>query len=235
MSKDVIPGFERMSVVDITAVPFDFTSNAEGYSDDWRYFSQRVAGVCEYPTTEYVDGLGLYLKERIDHLASVRGEPPRVLEIAAGRGILSYLLNEKLADFGSPTVIHASDGDCDVRSYFHQALPHVRRETYGKSMVRVRPDIVIASWLYADYTRALRAMKVAEYILIGRVGHAGHSAWGIDREGNLLTDPEYARDGYVKRHLSWLQPFQISHQSVEGDMHSSATYAFTRKDLVVGA
>lgn len=187
--------------------------------------------LCEYPTQEYIELLAALLAKRTAMIAEATQERPRMLEVAAGRGVLSHLLGRQLAEMGVDTDIQASDGNSRGGSFYSGHLPHVVEEGYKDSVDRVRPHIVLGAWLPGDFTGYLRDAGVHEYVLIGKTRgpgfHADHATWGRDDRGNPVQVPEYTRAGYIRTFLRYLQPYQYSYRSVEDAKHTSETHLFT--------
>jgi hypothetical protein len=230
--------FEHLTVAEATE-RYDFTPDPEwGYlRTDWNSVLDQW-GICEYPTIGYVQALGLYLAERAEEVAKAQARAPRLLEVAAGRGMLSHLLNKELQQLGSGAVIAATDGNARMGSFFIDPLPHVVEECHLDSLEKREPDIVIGAWLPADFTPAFRGaggVVVGEYILIGRsqgpgIAHAEPSAWGRNPDGSPMTGWYYDLDKYSMTKFEDLQSLQLSYQSTTLDMHSSETFSFRRTE-----
>lgn len=190
-------------------------------------------GLFEYPTIEYMDVLSEYLATRSAEIADVKERPARIVEVAAGTGYLSSLLNESLQTLGADATLVTSDDDSwNSRG---TVMPHVLRESYVDTIRRERPDIIIGGWLPADFTRDFRnpgddIVPAEEYLLIGNTEHyaihAGRSAWGRDDQDQPVAVPEYTRDGYTKTHFGEWREFQLCYRSVAGRLHSSETVSF---------
>lgn len=74
---------------------FDFVPDIAGRNRKWYKYCQIENGLTEYPTVEYVTGMARYLTSRIAELG-ITNRPPRILEVAAGRGLLSALISKVL-------------------------------------------------------------------------------------------------------------------------------------------
>ncbi|KAL7752916.1 hypothetical protein RI367_001365 [Sorochytrium milnesiophthora] len=159
-------------------------------SDEFVYFySNWAVKTCELLTAEYIHALSSYLLRR---LKSIQRQRPTVLEIAAGNGRLTYLLNQTMH---SAANVLASDLDGVKGTYEH--LYPVARESHLESLARVKPDIVLCSWMPkdVDLSAAIRdTPSVQEYVLIGETDHgvSGNAwlTWGLTanpREGDDWT------------------------------------------------
>lgn len=190
-------------------------------------------GLSEYPTPGYVDALSEYLATRSAEIADAKKRPARIVEVAAGTGYLSSLLNEGLQSLeADATLVASDDGSWRLRGTI---MPHVRREPYIDTLQREKPDIILGAWLDADFTRDFRnpgagITPAQEYILIGNTKdysiHAGRSAWGRDEYDQPVELPEYTQDGYSRTHFDDWRELQLCYRSVAGRLHSSETVSF---------
>ncbi|KAL7749830.1 hypothetical protein RI367_004706 [Sorochytrium milnesiophthora] len=167
--------------------------------DEWIYFYSTMAlKSCEVYTQEYVRGLALYLARRAGSPAAV------VLEIAAGNGRLTDALNKELD--GTLRVV-ASDIAGPTGAYVFPTP--VARESHSASLARLRPRIVLCSWMPKDLdlSAAVRDTdSVVEYVLIGETDY------GVSGEPRLtwgVPDADWTGD-WERHDLHQLSALQIA-------------------------
>jgi len=230
-----IADFEPLGITEIRT-RFDFTPSPHDYfALDWWRYCQGELGLYEYPTSEYVTALTSYLGKRVTELAERADEPVTILEVAAGDGVLSALLERSLIVANIPARVIASDDnswhrvrrfDCPVECL-----------DYREAMYVYNPSIVIGAWVPSDFTPGFRAWpSVQEYLLIGRTLPpnipASLAAWGLrlNERGEYVVcaEPDYEREGFQRRNLDHLRPLQINYEATSQNMHSSETVSFRR-------
>ena len=168
------------------------------------------AGIYEFLTVESVVSLARYLAARAAAMgdADGSGAPITVLEVGAGSGRLTMLLNAALVliargagESGAPP-LRVVATDSDLRPHPRQKLstaaapasvdedatPLVDEVDYVTAMERHRPAIVLCAWMPmdTDWTHTFRAASsVQEYVMVGEAdwGVCGHnwSTWGNSR------------------------------------------------------
>ena len=191
------------------------------------------AGIYEFWTREYIDGLAAYLTDRAD---SARGNTV-ILDVGAGDGTLAHFLRSALeapAMQGEATstsnknvsaVVATDDGSWKIRPRFEVENIGVA-EAVAKYRQKCEQLIVLCSWMPmgVDWTAEIRANGADEIILIGECddGNCGHNwlTWGnpdfqedmesIGTDGNddLLTP--YRNDNYKRFDLEDLSRWQCS-------------------------
>ena len=190
------------------------------------------AGIYEFWTREYIDGLATYLTERAD---SARGSTI-ILDVGAGDGTLAYFLRSALeasAIQGEATsmpkehvsaVVATDDGSWKIRPRFEVENIGVA-EAVAKYRQKCDQLIVLCSWMPmgVDWTAEIRASSADEIILIGECddGNCGDNwlTWGNpefrdDMEESSNADDAllapYRNDGYKRFDLEDLSRWQCS-------------------------
>jgi len=235
-----------LPTVDEVSRAFTFSRGPQwAITDFYEFLYDRYnAEVFEYPTKEYIEGLGMYLEERIHEMGK---DKVKILGVASGAGRIEHFLQEELD--------HRMPGVCEViATDTYQGLSQAQRDRlqlgttvvrmdYQDALARYQPDIVIGSWIPSrdtyrkpeDWSVAFRRTRsVQEYILIGDPNgrYATETTFGYMRDSAFNTRrdqfPQYAQDGFVKKELKFLRPFQFSFQDGIYPMHSSRTFAFSK-------
>lgn len=128
--------------------------------------------IYEVPTREYIDSLSKYLEESMNDLQEKSSRPVIVLEIGAGKGILSWHLQQKFeADGLDSNLIKASDSKTWEKTR-NSTFP-VEELGYKEAVEKYGASydlIVICSWMAPneDWTADLvKDPAVKEIVLIG--------------------------------------------------------------------
>lgn len=157
------------------------------------------ANIYQLWTKEYVEHLGNYLIEQ---------NPSNVLDVGAGDGLLIHYLKQH-ANKRSKSIQWIATDDGSWRIF---AKANVERLSVEQALQTYasQKTIVLCSWMPmgVDWTHIFRQHQVQEYILIGEAddGACGnHETWGLGEQSSLL-----AKDGYHRRNLESLLPFQFS-------------------------
>ena len=224
---------------------FTFIGDRKRCTNDWVDFLVKE-GVYEFPTEEYIDGLGAHLMGRVEELSGTPEQPVRILEVAAGKGKLSYFLQKKLEEEipGKSLIIATDNLSWSSSSTTTARSLHVESLSYKEALEKHKPHIVIGSWIPSDgggdtaedWSVAFRQTPtVQEYILIGDPNHhATERAFGIQRDDWYKPPssdfvPEYQQDGFEKVELTHLNPLQFGYMDRAPGMHSSRTITFRRQ------
>ena len=190
------------------------------------------AGIYEFWTREYIDGLAAYLTERADRA----GGNTIILDVGAGDGTLAHFLRSALeapaaqeggapskSKKGIPSVVATDDGSWKIRPRFEVEKIGVG-EAVGKYRQMCDQLIVLCSWMPMgiDWTAEIRANGADEIILIGECddGNCGDNwlTWGNPEfrddmeeaiDGDSLSAP-YRHDGYRRFDLEDLSHMQFS-------------------------
>jgi ubiquinone/menaquinone biosynthesis C-methylase UbiE len=103
-----VDSFEYMTVRQVQD-RFDFTpEKGWGFSLDWSTFMADT-GLSEYPSVDYVNGLAAYLAERSRVISRSAQEKTRILEVAAGTGLLTELVSNALGEIRSKSTVFRLD------------------------------------------------------------------------------------------------------------------------------
>lgn len=223
-----------------------FSSNPDGdiNGHTWAWHCQMEAGVYEYPTVELVRGLGAYLARQVVEIGNVVGkEPIRILEVAAGRGLLSKLLTQVLEEKGANCTVHAvDDGSTE---YWHSGESFSEIMDFKRALDEYKPHIILGAWLPESskrrekqhWTHNFRQHPTTQlYVLVGPIDlHADADVWskrwdqGLRRE--VIVDiPDYAKEGFERIDLLDLQSAQFCMYSTATRLHPSVVIAFHRAD-----
>lgn len=236
-----------------------FSTFPEPHTDDDTAMDLMIAHgghLYEYPTKEYIHGLGKYVAKQTGNLGGSIAKPITILEVAAGLGRLSHFLTQELDQIPEIKDTYQSFAvdDFSVTPQFWANKNYEGRGVidmdYQQALQTYDPTIVIGSWLPSrrkkndtstkihDWTIDFRnTLSVKEYILIGVPGrHATLEAFGLqfDDDHKLIPQgviPDYERDGFVMRELG-LSRYQICMQSYRDALHPSKTFAFSRKGII---
>lgn len=117
-----VAGFAPLAVEEIEQ-SFDFTpERTRKRPNGWYRYCQYEQGFSEYPTVEFVRGLGDYLTGRVAEMG-LEQTTTRILEVAAGRGLLSALVSQVLQENDVTHTVHAVDDQSGVgfSSHLHKA------------------------------------------------------------------------------------------------------------------
>lgn len=239
--------FEQLGLEEIYG-RFDFTRDPKfGFSHEWFHHCQMEDyRVFEYPTREFTGALVDYLAGRIDEIRNAQAETVRVLEVAAGQGILGLCVAKELTELGL---------DFELIGVDDQSWSLARNETtaankadYVDAVPAVQPSIIIGAWIPfsridgasgpEDWSPVFRACPATEeYILIGRTegigSHAAPETWGMKTnrltyEDEPVDEPEYERDGFRRTDFEDMRELQLCDRSHAEDMHQSLTVSFRR-------
>lgn len=235
--------------VDEALSRFDFTRAEDfPYSREWFGHCQIKHNLYEYPTSDYVGALSLYLAKRVEEIRAQEAEQVRILEVAAGQGVLTLLLHKALTELGSAHSIRAVDDKSWRAPDRHPSI--AESLDYGEAIKDMRPHIILGAWVPPsrklssgvdqdeDWTTKFRSCPTTqEYLLIGKASgygrHASPQAWGqrLDPLTLELVDeavPEYAQEGFERIDLKDLQPLQLCFMSTTDNLHPSETVVFRR-------
>jgi len=179
--------------------------------DDVAWFSNMFHGetsIFEIYTQEYVQALSNYIIERTQALEG-DDEPITVLEVGAGNGRLTSLLQEfTTARLGEEHNINFIATD-SMSWNLPQHAP-VEQLDYKAALNQYRPQIVICSWMPCgeDWTKDFRETpETDEYILIGPpdevTGDPWHT-WGYEYAQNHQQDSRENTPKLLSRIKSWL-------------------------------
>src|SRR2546430_11419981 len=147
--------FAPMSLAEARA-RFDFKNNPRkpllrDKLSDWYRFCQMDNYIFEYSTREYIEKMGGYLAERCTEITTRCAQPARILEVAAGQGRLAFLLTRALGELGVEHSMTAADNFDGPFSRIHPSW--AEELDYKEAIVRDRPHIIIASWIYGGSQR----------------------------------------------------------------------------------
>jgi len=123
-------------------------------------------GVYELFNAEYIDGLSEHLKGKYN-----------ILEVGAGSGRLSHLLQRKL---GTKYTVIATDSTSWKHMKGHSPRYPVVKCDYRTAVDHFKPDVIIACWLPMNQDWSVHFRKAAscqEYIVIGSPYCCG-KLWG---------------------------------------------------------
>lgn len=235
--------FKPMSVEQARAI-FDFEPDPDTEQTEWFDYCQNKQKIYEYPTAEFVSGLADYLAGRLAAITPAVGTVPRILEVGAGQGRLSFLVDKALRERGVAADVFAVD---TFNWQGSKESPSVASEMdFRSALDTVQPDIVIGAWLPStekfgaddlyDWTKDFRKTpSVKEYILIGEPDlTATPEAWGEYWDFDTMSvrpspHPEYEKDGFIKEVHENLIPTQIDYRdcAINGLLtHRSRTVSF---------
>ena len=159
-------------------------SMAEGWASPFAWFVSSTTHAAEALTTESVQALAAYLEARRAALAEAGAEgggaaDVPIIEVGAGSGRLCHHLN-------ATGLLNAEVVGSDVQpqptpSHPDGAFPLRRLDDAEAIRLAARssrtrtPPIVLCAWMGAgvDWTARWRELGVAEYVLIGELGHDG--------------------------------------------------------------
>lgn len=216
-------------------------------SDCYKFLNNRQCPIFEVYTDEFIEALATYIASRLDvykhrcPLSSFHREPVQytylelvrltVLEVGAGDGRLSYLLEKRLAklykDQPAPDATsHGASGAVGARLVAVDPSPHpydlgnclIDAMEPAKAMETHRPVIVIMCWMPGgrDFTAQMRRCDSCfEYILIGPtdgLAGAGHEwlTWGRGVEAVGGAPPPYEADGWTRHDIGEVSRWQLS-------------------------
>jgi hypothetical protein len=220
-----------------------------GPTTDFRIFLLDVfdGRVYEYPTKEYINGLGDYIASRGQELGITADNPATILEVAAGSGRITHFLNNSLTEthpglFRTVAIDNFTDFTPSIkrRLGINTAVEHM---DYEDALTFYQPTMVIGSWLPAtnkrnereDWTVKFRGSpSVQEYILIGDPERTATSqAFGYKEDFRMYQTPDpfpqYSRDRFTRTDLKFLRPFQFCYRDTNLTMPTSRTFAFSRR------
>jgi len=238
--------FEQLGLEEIYG-RFDFTRDQEmNLSSEWFWHCQ-LGKYCvyEYPTTEFTTSLGLYLGGRIEEIRESQDGPVRILEVAAGQGLLGLCVAKELVENGADFELVAVDDESWSSS--RRGATASNKVDYVKAISQYQPNIIIGAWIPSADEKTYRAVDwspvfrscaaTEEYILIGSVGeiggHASPETWGIRYDfitgrAELSENPGYIQDGFQRTDFEHMRDLQLCYQSNDMDMHPSLTVSFRR-------
>lgn len=172
------------------------------------YIHDTEAPLFELFTLEYVDGMAKYLAERIEDEGKKKGFPVKILEIGAGNGRLTHLLqqrlNEQVPGKFEMTATDSKEWPYEIKTHYPvEVLDH------KQAVEKHKPQIVLCSWMLPniDLSAEIREAKsVDEYILIGDKKCCGNAekTWGYQQ-----TSPQFEKDGFTQQQLEELERYQI--------------------------
>ncbi|MGH7158075.1 MAG: hypothetical protein ACREGD_03315 [Candidatus Saccharimonadales bacterium] len=139
-----VGGFTPLSCQQILD-SFDFTPDNSSGKPSWSRYCQMEAGVYEYPTLEFVQGLGNYLTSRMVEMGDRIQGPIRMLEVAAGRGLLSALVAKVIEKNGVAYTSHAVDDGSEPRWYKGESFSETL--DFREAIQKYEPHIIIGAWL----------------------------------------------------------------------------------------
>jgi len=172
--------------------------------------------IYEFFTRDYLRALRAHLDSTCDEIHQKSGKTEfTILEVGAGSGQLSYILQQMLHDARAtkkPWTVKVVCTDTGMWASKHRAqsskgllngskntLKIVERVAYKEALEKYQPDVVLCSWMPmgADWTEAMRATPtVEEYVLIGEKndGCCGHpwKTWGVHIDET--NDPMFAKN-----------------------------------------
>ena len=162
------------------AVAEAFRGQTQGEYEFWSFCN--FAPSFEVLTKEYVEDLASYLLNRINQFQGIGISEPRILEIAAGDGRLAYFLQTSFVESQREDVRIIAIDDRSWKQPIKNHFP-VEQMSYQEALLKIRPHIVICSWMPQgeDFSTRIRKTKsVIEYILIGDTNVCGHpwKTWG---------------------------------------------------------
>ena len=145
----------------------DFIDNPK-ITDFHRFiFSVFKNSIYEYPTQEYIKGLGSYITSRINELGASRENPITILEIAAGSDRIAHFLGEQL-DKTTPGTSKVIATDNFSWPYSRTKIGiHVEDLGYDEALEKYKPAIVIGAWLpSSNYRRRYdpEGLEIARHI-----------------------------------------------------------------------
>ena len=203
---------DGLSVREVLTLALPMPTTGEGYGSPMSWFVQNHVHFAEALTSEGVNALALYLGRRARELAIAYKIPSDakvpIVEIGAGAGRLSYLLNK--TGLLPPPGIIATDPDPtggDVVPALKKCGFEVTLADDAAALTAFRPFLVLCSWMEfgTDLTPKWRKARVPEYVLIGELGkrppppQTGHlardglTAVGADGRKHQYTHEEYVR------------------------------------------
>ena len=151
-------------------------------------FTQACCHMAEVLTTEGIASLAKYLRKRVAQLEREGHDcgPIPIIEVGAGTGRLSHLLNDtgRLA-----RDVRASDATVLKGGAFW-----VERMDASAAIAKHKPLIVLCAWMTIgdDWTPSWREMGVPEYILIGSRLRGGPQHNNAPREYVYSLDADHA-------------------------------------------
>ncbi|OGK13152.1 hypothetical protein A3C98_02900 [Candidatus Roizmanbacteria bacterium RIFCSPHIGHO2_02_FULL_37_15] len=165
--------------------------------------------IYELYTQKFIDSISKYLISQAakyqDRIDSSQIRPIRILEVGAGRGQLTYFIEQKMRELG------IRDDQVELIATDNKSWSAARGETVtqvksldAENAVKIYgPDIVLFSWMPPgeDLSPPLRKHSVQEYILIGEDMCGNERTWGTNviSEGGI---PDYEKDGFDIQYLS---------------------------------
>jgi hypothetical protein len=191
----------------------------------------------EYPTTELIDGICDHLAPRIPDYTGV-DETARILDIAAGTGVIGYWIDKGLSRRGIDVQTALVD---DFSWNWPRTQYSIAQEMDGLSaLTRFKPHVVLGCWLPSeqdiDWTRNFRALpSVQEYVLVGEAErHGAASAWGIEYDSTSwqrtrLQEAQFQIDGFMREDMTALYGLQRCYNiSNNANPTLSSTVSFRR-------
>jgi len=201
------------------------------WPDKWiEFFHTENNPTFEIFTKEYIEQLGNYLIEQSTQLQARAGEAT-ILEVGAGNGRLTHLLQEHLKRSNQKN-IHIIP--IDIGTYGIKPLFPVELLEHMSALEKYQPQIIISCWMAngSDQTPDFRANPaVQEYILIGDDTCCGKpwETWGNPRWAPAPDAvPPYQADGFQAQKLGEMSALQICRSDHPGKYDQSKTVAFKR-------
>lgn len=173
----------------------------------WKIFCESE-NIYEFLTKEFIERFGSYLEYRIKKEIK---EKINILEVGAGDGRLSHLLNEEIEKHdlkNKASVMPVDSGE------WRKIKPKFRVEKLSteEALTKYKPQIVISSWMPEgrDWTKNFRIQEnVRQYILIGDPLYCGArwDSWGwwhhrdpevSNRKGEI---PPCEKDGFFAEEI----------------------------------
>lgn len=166
--------------------------------------------IFEFWNQEYISELSNHLIKRINEVSNSENNSQTILEVGAGNGRLSYLLQEKIKEIDPANhtkIIAVDDGNWNL-----VPLLPVENIDYKEALAKYNPTIVISSWMppETDFTKDFRdTPTVQEYILIGFMEATGEEekTWGM---GMDKGETPYEKEGFSMSHLNQVEKYQYS-------------------------
>jgi len=164
--------------------------------------------IYEFFTRDYIEKLVDHIEKSADDICPHKSDTStfRVLEVGAGNGQLSYLIEKLISSRrtmksrSKPWKLEMIATDTGTwKAKAGTAASSVQKMDYRAAIDKYKPDIVLCSWmpLGEDWTQAMRqAESIQEYILIGEIddGCCGDPwrTWG--RHVDIANDPMFSKN-----------------------------------------
>ena len=220
--------FKPMNLAEATD-RFDFQPRRgrDPYSTAWNNYC-RENRLYFYPTDDYVSLLAEYLKVRCRKVENQESRSARILEAGAGKGRLSFLLDQKLSYLGVDAQILPAD-DMSWGTDSSERVTISDQVDVRDAVNVLKPDFVIAAWPPVDQCRLwcqsfMEEPRVDEYLFIGIPGQSMGT-------GLKNTIPESIAGDFEVRSLDYMTPTSLCYFSTSFDMHPSVTISFQRPQL----